>query len=92
MANTRYCFFDTETTNNVPNTGFTQLLEITAILVDPETFEIEDILDEKCRLNKSTIFAARSVSDPASYTAPTLFSSTKELSAGISLVTIGTFA
>ena len=57
MANTRYCFFDTETTNNVPNTGFTQLLEITAILVDPETFEIEDILDEKCRLNKSTIFS-----------------------------------
>lgn len=57
MTNIRFCYFDTETTNNVPNTGFTQLLEITAILVNPETFEIEDILDEKCRLNKTNIFS-----------------------------------
>jgi hypothetical protein len=57
MTNIRYVFFDTESSHNIPNTGFTQLLEITAILVDPENFEIEDVLDEKCRLNKTNFLS-----------------------------------
>ena len=45
MTNIRYCFFDTESSHNIPNTGFTQLLEITAILVDPKNFDDQSFVD-----------------------------------------------
>ena len=57
MSETRIIFFDTESNSARPNTGFTQLLEITALLVHPETFEIEDQIDEKCRLKKLTFLS-----------------------------------
>ena len=57
MSETRIIFFDTESNSARPNTGFTQLLEITALLVHPETFQIEDQIDEKCRLKKLTFLS-----------------------------------
>lgn len=55
--NVRLVIFDTETSTANAKTGFTQLLEITALLVNPENFVVEDVIDEKCRLKETNILS-----------------------------------